>query len=401
MNNKKVLILFDGKFPGESAAYSRIIKYIKGLQENGVQAQIVSPVPSKKIIKNQVFEKDDISYSYMKDSPFFNHILVNRINIFLMSFYAFYYCLKQSGNQESVFIYGFGWLSKFLMIIAFRFSYEKVFIEVNENPYSMEDFRLKRLTFISTCNRWMLFNTVFRLVDGFVVISDKLEQLVSNYKKKSATVLKIPILVEAVEYPLSLKDAFPETDPFIIHTGSIYEQKDGIISVFKAFVKASSKTDRNIRFIITGTKSKIPQQKEIDTILSKNGLKERVIYTGPINEEELKRYRKCCTMAIVNRPENFQNDYNFPTKLGEYLIAGVPVIASNSGEMVKYLTDGENAFLVEPNDSEAIAQRIIFILENSDKAKAIGERGRMLALKHFNYKNHGKRLSSFLTGSID
>ena len=67
----------------------------------------------------------------------------------------------------------------------------------------------------------------------------------------------------------------------------------------------------------------------------------------------------------------------------EALWKGRPVVASNVGGIPYQIDDGRSGFLVEPQDNEGFAERIIDILQNPDKAKALGEEAREKVRKEF------------------
>ena len=66
----------------------------------------------------------------------------------------------------------------------------------------------------------------------------------------------------------------------------------------------------------------------------------------------------------------------FGLVVAEALWQGTPVIGSRVGGIVTQVVDGENGYLVDPLDVEAIASRMADLLEDADAARAMGERGR-------------------------
>ncbi len=60
----------------------------------------------------------------------------------------------------------------------------------------------------------------------------------------------------------------------------------------------------------------------------------------------------------------------------EALWKAKPVVASNIGGIPIQIQDGENGFLVEPNDVTACADRVVEILKNPSLAKEIGNRAK-------------------------
>jgi trehalose synthase len=59
----------------------------------------------------------------------------------------------------------------------------------------------------------------------------------------------------------------------------------------------------------------------------------------------------------------------------EALWKGTPVVASNVGGIPLQIEDGKNGFLLEPNDIEGFADRIVQILKNPSEAKRLGGNG--------------------------
>ncbi len=67
----------------------------------------------------------------------------------------------------------------------------------------------------------------------------------------------------------------------------------------------------------------------------------------------------------------------------EALWKGTPVVASNVGGIPYQIDDGQSGFLVEPQDNEGFAERIIHILKNPSEAKDIGEKAKEKVRKEF------------------
>jgi glycosyltransferase involved in cell wall biosynthesis len=58
----------------------------------------------------------------------------------------------------------------------------------------------------------------------------------------------------------------------------------------------------------------------------------------------------------------------FPTKLAKYLAAGKPVIVTSTGYNPKYLQHGTNAYLTPPDNPQAFAAQLKFILKHPEEA---------------------------------
>ena len=56
----------------------------------------------------------------------------------------------------------------------------------------------------------------------------------------------------------------------------------------------------------------------------------------------------------------------------EYMAAGSPVVATNVGGAAEAIIDGETGYLVPTDDDEAMADGLLDLLEDPDKAKQFG-----------------------------
>jgi glycosyltransferase involved in cell wall biosynthesis len=70
----------------------------------------------------------------------------------------------------------------------------------------------------------------------------------------------------------------------------------------------------------------------------------------------------------------------------EAMAAGAPVVATAVGGTTELVIDGETGFLAPAADAEALAQRIIYALQNFDQTGRVAERGRQRVLSLFSMR---------------
>lgn len=73
----------------------------------------------------------------------------------------------------------------------------------------------------------------------------------------------------------------------------------------------------------------------------------------------------------------------FSNSILEYMAARLPVVATDVGGAGEAIIEGENGFLVESGDDKALAEKIIQLLENPEKARRFGENGRKSVEENF------------------
>ena len=103
-------------------------------------------------------------------------------------------------------------------------------------------------------------------------------------------------------------------------------------------------------------------------------------------------------ILVVSKPDTEQNSGNFPIKIGEYLATGVPVVVTCVGEIPLFIKDGESGFLAEPGNAVSFAKKMEEALANPDRSKTIGQNGKKIAEKMFDYKIQSAIMADYIAG---
>ena len=99
--------------------------------------------------------------------------------------------------------------------------------------------------------------------------------------------------------------------------------------------------------------------------------------------------------VLTSRAEGFSNS------ILEYMAAKLPVVATNVGGASEVVIEGETGFLVESNDDEAMANSLTELLQNSEKAKKMGELGRKTIEENFSCTAQLKNVLEFYRRKSD
>jgi hypothetical protein len=103
---------------------------------------------------------------------------------------------------------------------------------------------------------------------------------------------------------------------------------------------------------------------------------------------------------LMLQPEpNFRNA--MPIKLFEYMAAGIPVIASDFPLWRQIIGEAGCGLLVDPQDPQAIAHAMEYLLSHDAEAEAMGRRGRQAACELYNWNSEERILLKFYSALLE
>jgi len=115
-----------------------------------------------------------------------------------------------------------------------------------------------------------------------------------------------------------------------------------------------------------------------------------LISSGKIKQEELVNYYHASDIYVSSSKHE-----SFGKVLIEAMAAGLPVVATATTGSKEIIEDGLNGFLVPIGDSQALAKKILYLLNNPAKAKKMGENGRQMVKEKFNQQKIIQQIIKF------
>lgn len=105
--------------------------------------------------------------------------------------------------------------------------------------------------------------------------------------------------------------------------------------------------------------------------ISKMGLSERIIMAGRVSPKLVPYYFKLGDVSVDPVYDDVVAQARCPLKLFESMASGVPVVTGDVGDRREVL--GQAGLLVAPGDANALAEGILSVLRDEDRAKAMAE----------------------------
>ncbi|MDR5860827.1 glycosyltransferase family 4 protein [Halomonas eurihalina] len=129
------------------------------------------------------------------------------------------------------------------------------------------------------------------------------------------------------------------------------------------------------------------QERELHELTERLGLAERIHFIPTVALSELPSYTASADIGVQPIENTCLNHFTTDSnKLFEYVIAGLPVVASDMPEIHKVVRQHELGLLVEPGNTKALAEAIQVLVSNPEKRELIAGNARE-ATKILNWEN--------------
>jgi len=385
---QKIYTFTSEPFPVGMAATNRIISMARGFMAHQKQAEIVvfrktEDAKDKRNLQTQGVHRG-VKFRYLarstcKAASFMKRRLDNAV----MNWKLFLFAMRNLNRHTLSIYYATATLPAVLLRLASRMKRSLLVKEESEHP---EIYRRSRQLYTAFAFR----HIHYRLFDGLLLMTNNLIRYFRDEKHYKKPILHVPMTVDL--------DRFQITDSpskkWLTYCGILHDRKDGTSILLQAFHKLTRQFP-DYQLILIGDAATENDRKKYRSLAEELNIESKVNFVGSIDNEQIPKYLMESSVLVLPRPDSVQAQHGFPTKLGEYLASGKPVVVTSVGEIPQYLEDRVSAFIVKPGDVESLADSMLDVLSDYDKAKQIGLKGREVVVKHFNNTVQAKSVIEF------
>jgi glycosyltransferase involved in cell wall biosynthesis len=218
--------------------------------------------------------------------------------------------------------------------------------------------------------------------DRIIVNSQAIKLHIANHEKISSA--KIDVIHNGIDVDkfatinrTNLHAEFPSInfdDKIVGFVGNFNRQVKRVDLFIRALANVI-KEDQRVKFVILGDGKLKPQLLQLS---QKLGVENYLIWTG--RKDNPVPYIKAFDIGVVS-----SDSEGFCNAILEYMAAGLPVVATDTGGNPELIEDGGSGFLVPVNDHHALAEKISFLLANKDTAFAMGQRGKKIVEEKYSW----------------
>jgi glycosyltransferase involved in cell wall biosynthesis len=213
-----------------------------------------------------------------------------------------------------------------------------------------------------------LTNLVFRWSAMVVLLSkDEMQRFQSaGFPAKKLCLLRNGLSLERFH-----RNTVPIFDPPGILFIARFIREKGLLDLLRS-ARIVLESGRAFRLYCVGDG---PIRAEAEALATELHLRENVLFTGQISEEEATRYYLGCTILAL--PTYFQE--GLPMTLLQGAAAGLPMITTRIRAAADYLTEPPNCLWVEPQDPAMLADCICKLLDSTGLRMSMKENNVALA----------------------
>jgi glycosyltransferase involved in cell wall biosynthesis len=221
-----------------------------------------------------------------------------------------------------------------------------------------------------------------RKADAVITVNDSIAEILSERYKipMPMTMMNCPV------YQPAPKKSLRNDIKKIIYLGR-YTEDRGIEELI-----LSMKNVKSAKLYLRGFG---PHENYLRALATNNDLTEKVIFLEPVDMTKMVDSLEGFDIGIVPyKPVSLNNKLASPNKIFEYMMAGLPIAASDSPELKKIVTKNKVGVLFDPSNPKDIANKINKLIENDKLLEEMKENALRCAKSEYNWEVQSRKLIS-------
>lgn len=381
-SRQRIALVTMAPFPIGNVSTIRFTSYLNALVKKGVWANVIvySPTSMAKHIKTRAGIDNGIHYQYATKITWGKHTtIITKLYYLLLGLFSTLKIINTS-KVNTVILYGdnplivnltlkFGSILLNYRLIGDRSEYPTV--KQRKSKLKMAIYKLKN-----------------RILDGMIVMTRELNDFYAQILRHTGSTFLLPMTMDMRRFD-HIK-SLTTTDPYIAVVFGVHN-RDGLYESIQSYIRYKD-LGGTYRLKIIGDFYSMPNKSKLLKLIDSTNYPVEIVGKKPITEIPSILANASC---LLTTPNEYISG-GFPTKLGEYMLSGVPVVATRVGELDQYTTHMFDIIFAERGDIDGIANSIFWVNSNIQEAKKIAENARQTAQKKFSAETYVDGFQIFL-----
>ncbi|MGA3085215.1 MAG: glycosyltransferase family 1 protein [Thermodesulfobacteriota bacterium] len=182
-----------------------------------------------------------------------------------------------------------------------------------------------------------------------------------------------------------LKQQYGITKKFIYHLGNI-EPRKNLIVLLEAFTRVCQDLGNEYQLVVSGQKGWLTRS--LSHFLKNYPAQDQVLFTGYVPMEHIPMFMNSAELFVF--PSLYEG---FGLPVLEAMSCGTPIISSNRSSIPEIV--GSAGILVDPTDTQELADRIIGLLRNPEEKMRLSQLGKEQSARFSWYEAARKTLDVY------
>ena len=242
------------------------------------------------------------------------------------------------------------------------------------------------------CITKALESIIYRSVDGIVALTPRLQHHVASYGVSDSRIRLLPCGVDTSMFypgnrnlPLLARWNIGATDPVILFMGTIYRFSglDRLIVDFRTILKRYPQT----KLMVVGWGE---DEERLQRLAAEHSVSANVVFTGLQPYSLLPVIIRSCDICINPFELNAITRDILPNKVFQYLACGKPLVATRLPGTEHFLSGERDGVLY--TSLEEVADRILDLIEDSDRRRKLGENAASAIQQSYDWKKVAQQM---------
>ncbi len=243
--------------------------------------------------------------------------------------------------------------------------------------------------------RFRLELCLMKKADIVFPISEWMREFLIKYRVPKERIFAFPLGFDRSSYDsLNNTDQIFEKYNFkkgkftFVYIGTLIKER-GVGTIINAIAETRKVKDiSEAQFLFCGEGKDLNNLKETVRMLN---LDNNINFTGFLDPKEIPKILKVSDVGFCIIPVNLVFQLSSPTKLYEYLAAGIPIIASKIPENIMLIKNSGGGLLIDM-DVHSIKSAILVFLNKKLDAQKMGKNGKKFIFRKHSYLIRSKRM---------
>ena len=261
-------------------------------------------------------------------------------------------------------------------------------LEVNA-PLIEEQIKYRKL--VNRDKAKQVAEQAFGAATTLIAVSQTVADYLENYSMAKGRIHVVPNGVDPSRFSKEIKPSLACTrEEFIIGFVGTMKPWHDLSSLIDAFAKLHHQ-DSNTRLLMVGDGKGL---KKVRENLSAHNCSQAVHFTGAVSPERIPGLLAAMDVAVA--PYSLDSQCYFsPLKVYEYMAAGLPVVASQVGQLAELIQDGVNGLLCPPDDSDCLGNKLSLLKSDPKLRSRLGEAAKECIDQYYTWDIVVRRILDF------